>query len=399
MSFFTSIEKAEDDPILSLQGDFLKDSREKKVNLGIGAYKNNDGLPHVLTCVKKAEEIILSQNLNKEYLPMLGNPSYIDEALKLIYGENSQKLLEKKIFGSQSIGGTGALNLGADFLVKNGICRTIYLSNPTWPNHHTVFSFAGMKIEQYNYYDEKEKKFNFSAMVDSINSMPESAAILFQPCCHNPTGFDPSFDQWLEISKLVKKRKIIPFFDLAYLGFGDSIIEDAKVIRQFADDGHEMLVAFSFSKNFGLYGERVGLLSFVTEDENRASILASQVKIIIRANYSMPPLQGSRIVSTILQQENLRNEWIEELTGMKNRITDMRNALSKGLNNLTRDKDFNYISKQKGMFSFSGLNSELVASLQSDFGIYMAKNGRLNVAGLNPGNLDYVIESIASVVL
>lgn len=392
MSLFDKLELLPSDPILSLSRQFAEDTHEKKANLGVGAYKDSEGRPVVLTAVRKAETMMLEKHLNKEYPPIQGHADFINESLKLIFGEKKIG----NIFGAQTIGGTGALRIGGDFLSQH-ITKKIYFSEPTWPNHTSIFARAGMGIGWYPYYDATNKRLDFSGMCEAIQKMEPNSAIMFQGTCHNPTGFDPSFEQWKELSELVKKQHLIPFFDFAYQGFGDDLDEDAKPIRYFVAQGHEMLVAGSYSKNLGLYGERVGTLSVVTQNKNLKDKVGSNIKQIIRGTYSMPPLQGARIVATILQSEELRKEWVHELTSMRERIKVMRGALVSGLIDKGHEDKFSFMNQQRGMFSFSGLNQEQVRRLKKEYNIYMPKNGRVNIAGLNR-NMDYVIKSIVSVI-
>ncbi|MFQ5729756.1 MAG: aromatic amino acid transaminase, partial [Waddliaceae bacterium] len=316
---------------------------------------------------------------------------------KLIFGEDSEAIASGRIFAAQTLGGTGALRIGGEALVQNQISDTIFLSDPTWPNHKPIFTRAGMKIDTYTYYDARNHSLSFSGICESIKRMQPGHTLLLQPCCHNPTGLAPTFEQWQKLSKLIKQQKIIPFFDMAYQGFDQSLEEDAKVVRFFVEEGHEMLVASSYSKNFGLYGERVGMLSVVTNNQETSNKVGSQIKQVIRGNYSMPPLHGARIVATILQSKELKLEWEHELTNIKERIIEMRKALVSGLQALGADSEYDFLSKQTGMFSYSGLNSDQVHRLQKEYGIYMPKDGRINVAGINAQNLDRIITSILSV--
>jgi len=394
MAAFDKLEEVPGDPILDLTLAYQNDERTSKVNLGVGAYKDSEGHPLVLNCVRKAEQLIIDQHLNKEYLPIRGLKSYIDASIELVFGKDCDP---SRIFGAQTLGGTGALRIAGEFLKRNEICSTIYLSDPTWGNHLSIFRNAGLTIDTYNYYDPLNHGVNFQALRDSVNRIPSGSAILLQPCCHNPTGTDPTFSQWEELCQLIKEKKIIPFLDLAYQGFDKGVEEDAKVVRLFAQNFSEMIVASSYSKNLGLYGERAGHLSIVCENEKSASIVGSQVKRIIRSNYSMPPLHGGRIVSTILNSEPLRNEWEEELGNIRSRIQETRKNLVSGLNARGGNQAYQYLSHQTGMFSFSGMNSDQAHRLKEEKGIYMLKNGRINIAGLNPNNLDYFIDSILSV--
>lgn len=384
-SFFSSIQALPEDPIFGLQIEFNKDPRKNKINLSIGAYQTNEGQWEVFSAVRKAEKILLDQNLNKEYLGIDGHPEFIKATTQLIFGE-----LSDNIYAAQTVGGTCALRMGGDLLSQN-ITKKMYISNPTWPNHNRIFSYAGMTIEEYPYYDAKNHSLNFQGMCEKIRAMPSGSAILLHGCCHNPSGLDPSQEQWKELSQLIKKQRIFPFFDLAYQGFGNGIEEDAYPIRLFKADGHEMLVAYSYSKNFGLYGERVGLLAAVTHSPSEANNIGSLIKAIIRGNYSNPPLHGARIVSTVLQSPELKANWMNELGRIRTRIQTMREKLFQGLN-------FDFLKKQKGMFSYSGLNGDQVGRLQKEYGIFMLKSGRINVSGLNDNNINTVIHAIHEVI-
>jgi aspartate aminotransferase len=397
MPFFDTIELLPDDPILGLPILFKADPRSQKVNLGVGAYLDADGKPYVLMCVLEAENILRKNLKNLDYLPISGDPDYVSEAAKLAFGADSKLLKEGKIFSAQTVGGTSALRLGADFLVQE-IGKNIFLSDPTWTNHRGVFTRAGMKIEFYKYYDRVKHKVDFEGMCASVKTMPPGSAMLLQPCCHNPSGMDLTFDQWKILSDLLKKQQVIPFFDFAYQGFGKGIEDDAKPIRYFAEQGHEMLVAQSFSKDFGLYGERVGLISFVTHSSEIAKNIGSRVRLMIRQNYSNPPRHGARLVATILQSPDLKKQWQDEVQNMRGRIQSMREALCFGLMEKTDKQDFTFLQFQQGMFSFSGLNKDQVMRLRKDHGVYMVDDGRINVAGLNPLNLGYVIDSIVAVI-
>ena len=397
MSFFDKVDLLPADPILNLPVAFAADPRPNKINLGIGAYKDDSGNPLVLSCVRKAESQLFQNDLNKEYLPIEGDPSYLNESLKLIFGKDHPTLQLDTIFAAQTIGGTGALRIGCELLLQK-ISKAIYISQPTWPNHKALFSRTGMPVEAYPYYDPQSHSLDFSAMCAYIQQIPSGNAILLQASCHNPTGIDPTFEQWRELSKLVKTQKLIPFFDLAYQGFGIGIDEDANPVRYFAKEGHEMLVATSYSKNLGLYGERAGMLAVVTHSKEEVVKVASQIRQIIRSIYSSPPLHGARIVKTVLQSPQLKQEWLRELADMRGRIAQMRQDLVAGLLAKGADKSFNSLIQQSGIFSFCGLNQQQVHRLIQEKGIYMPSDGRINVAGLNKQNLDYIIESILSVL-
>ena len=394
MSFFEEIELLPEDPILSLPIHFASDLHEKKVNLGIGAYKDEKGKPVVLEAVKKAEALVNAQALNKEYLPIEGNAAFIKRIVELIYG---RELLGERISAVQTIGGTAALRLGAEFLVKQGH-GDIYISDPSWPNHKNIFQKAGMAIQEYPYYDFSQGCLKFERLCQAIENMPAGSVILLQAVCHNPTGIDPNRDQWKVISEIIQKQKIIPFFDLAYQGFGLNLEEDAWPIRYFALQGHELFVASSYSKNMGLYGERMGALSWYMSTPEIARHVLSQVKQIIRGMYSSPPLHGGRVVAALLESKELKMEWAQQLEQMRLRINDMRQELLKRLNEKKLKKDFSFMDKQHGMFSMSGLTAEQVARIKQDYGIYMLSNGRISIPGLTNNNIDYVADSIAAVL-
>lgn len=394
MSFFDEIPKMPIDPIFGLPIAFNADSRPNKVNLGIGAYRTEEGNPYVLKSVEKAETIILKKHLDKEYLPIDGDRLFLEHSLKLLLGEGCNL---ENLVAAQSVGGTGSLRIAGDLLSKL-ISRTIFISEPTWANHKQIFEKAQLNVIPYPYYDSASSTLNFSSLCDEIRRMHPGSAILLHGCCHNPTGVDPSTEQWRELSHLIKKQKIIPLFDFAYQGFGDGIEQDAAAIRYFVKEGHECLISYSFSKNFGLYGERVGFLAVICPHAGQKEKIGSQIRTLIRGNYSNPPLHGARIISTILQSSELKNEWIEELQEMRERIKKMRHALSHTLHELGNRRNFDYLVKLKGLFSFSGLNESQVDRLKQEYAIYMPNDGRINIAGLNSKNLSYVAKSFLSVM-
>lgn len=395
MSFFSSLLLLPEDPILSIPKMVDKDPRTKKINLSVGAYRTSEGKPLVLSSVLKAEAHILENFKDKEYLPIEGNQTFLQPSKQLIYGDSVST--PENLCILQALGGSGALRIGAEFLAREGSNKTIYLPNPTWPNHKLVFKMAGLKIENYPYFDPSTHGLDFTHMCQAIKEMPERSIILLHACCHNPTGIDPTFEQWKEIAELIKIRSLIPFFDFAYQGFGEDPDSDAEIVRYFASQNHEMFVACSNSKNFGLYGERVGTLSILTHEPELTERIYSHLKQIIRGNYSNPPMHGELIVGTILSNPELKKEWLQELANMRDRIKAMRKALAAGLVVKTT-KDFNFINQQKGIFSYSGLMQDQVLRLRQDYGIYMPLDGRINVAGLNYHNLDSVIEAILSVL-
>lgn len=394
MSFFKKIQQLPADPILSLPLLFAADERSNKVNLGVGAYRNEKGQPVVLAAVRAAEEWIFSKKLHKEYLPIEGHPLYLNESIKLIYGAD---ISSERFAALQTVGGLSALRVMADFFVHEG-CKDIYISDPSWPNHEPTFYKAGMSVHTYPYYNPQTHTIDFEGMCGAIKQMPKRSVILLQACCHNPTGLDLSREQWKILSELIKSQKIIPFFDLAYQGFGASLEEDAWPIRYFVSQNHELFTASSYSKNLGLYGERVGVLSWCVESEIISKGLLSHVKSIVRGMYSNPPMHGALIVATILESPVLKKNWIDELREMQKRIEEMRIQLMLRLNGKNIHQNFNFMQSQKGMFSLSGLDPSQVHKLQKEYGIYMLPNGRISIPGLTNTNIEYVAQSIATVV-
>lgn len=393
MSFFDAIDTLPEDPIFSLQAAFTADKRHKKINLAIGTYKDSAGQSTVLMCVQKAEKAILEARLVKDYLPIAGEKNYIFETSKLIFGQ-TPKITDGSIFGAQTVGGTAALRVCGEFLAENNQNKTIYIPNMTWVNHKLVFHRSGLNVDDYPYYNYSTNEFDFEAMCDKIKQMPQGSIILLHGTCHNPTGLNPTMEQWKELSSLIKKANIIPLFDLAYHGFGTSLEKDVEPIRYFISEGHELFAAYTYSKNMGLYGERAGALFAVMNDSQKTLKVASHLKPIIRSMYSNPPLQAARIVTAVLQDEALKKEWALELQNMKERVDEMRKAFIVGLLSKETGTKYQFMDRpQTGIFAYTGLNSEEVLRLKTDFGIYIA-DGRINLAGLNTSNMDYVIESI-----
>lgn len=388
---FETLELLPPDPVLGVPALFQKDTHPHKVNLSVGAYQDAEGRPYVLEAVKDAEKKMAGEHLLKNYLPIEGDPEYIQLSTALIFAS----LSKERFFAAQTVGGTSALRLGGD-LLKRAAVPLIALSNPSWPNHAPIFKQAGLEVIEYPYYDDRTHDVDFGKLVEAVRALPKGSAILLQACCHNPTGMDLKFSQWQELGKELKKNGIIPFFDSAYQGFGNGLEEDVKAIRWFAGQGIDMLVASSFSKNMGLYGERAGFLAVLSEKEQAK--VASQVKQLIRSNYSNPPIHPARIVATLLKDPVLKKEWERELTTMRDRIQCMREDLAFGLAAQGAKRDFTFLNRQRGVFSYSGLTLQEVQRLKEEWGIYLLQNGRMNVAGLNPGNLDTVIKAIVNVI-
>lgn len=397
MPFFESISLLPEDSILGLLKAFLADPNPNKVNLGIGAYKTADNHPLLLTCISKAEMLLAKKQLFKEYLPIEGDEHFLRAALPIAFGNHSPLLASGVVFATQTVGGSGALRLGAEFLAS-AINPVIYLSDPSWANHQQIFEKGGLTVRTYPYYNHRDNTLRFDDLCAAIRKMPSGSTILLQSGCHNPTGLDLSFEQWKEISSLLKKHNILPFFDMAYQGFKTNVESDAQPLRYFIDQGHELLVAYTFSKNFGVYGERIGFLAAVTHDPDDAIRVGSQIKHLIRSNYSNPPIHGSRLIATVLTSPELTLEWTEELKNMQGRIVEMRRALMASLMIKAEHKDFSYMNNQSGFFTFCGLDQHMVNRLKKEKSLYIPINGRINIAALNTQNLEYVAEALASVL-
>ncbi len=393
--FFNHVAPAPPDPILDLTIAFNQDTRPTKVNLSVGLYRNEELATPVLKCVKKVEKALLEKEKSKEYLPIDGDKGYVAKVGALIFGEFFWMGESKRIYGAQTAGGTGALRLGADFL-KQEVGERIAISDPTWPNHSGVFNRAGMKVEIYPYYDFQKQKLDFDRCMQFFKGLTPGTAVLLHACCHNPTGADLTMEQWQKLSRLFLENGLLPFFDMAYQGFSQGIEEDAAPLRLFVREGHEMVVAYSVSKNFGLYGERTGALFIVSESEDVAQKSGSKARAIIRTTYSNPPRHGAKIVLEILSDPQLKKEWEGEVDGMRKRVCEMRQMFAGALGRSSK-KDFRFLADCSGMFCYTGLDKEQVQRLNREFGIYMTGDGRINVVGLNQKNLKYVVDAIAEV--
>ncbi|KAJ5556307.1 hypothetical protein N7513_002159 [Penicillium frequentans] len=406
-SVFTTstVAAAPEDPLFGLMKAYREDPSDKKVDLGIGAYRDNNAKPWVLPVVKKADDAIHNDpTVNHEYLSIGGLPDLTAAAQKLIVGADSPAIKEKRICTLQTISGTGAVHLGGLFLAKFHPQKpTIYLSNPTWANHHQIFSNVGLNIATYPYFSTKTKGLDFDGMMQSIKNAPNGSVILLHACAHNPTGVDPTQDQWREIAAAMRERSHFPFFDTAYQGFASGDLnKDAWSIRYFIEQGFELCVAQSFAKNFGLYGERTGAFHFVSAPGADASTanahVASQLAILQRSEISNPPAYGARIASRILNDPVLFKEWEDDLRTMSGRILEMRAGLRERLEKKGTPGNWDHITSQIGMFSFTGLSEAQVKTLRSKWHVYMTKNGRISMAGLNTNNIDYFAEAVDSVV-
>lgn len=395
---FENITAAPADPILGLADSFRQDPRENKINLGIGVYKDETGKTPVLSCVKKAEKYLLDNETTKNYLPITGIPEFGTVTQALLFGDNSDIITAKRARTAQAPGGTGALRIAADFIAKQTSAKRVWISNPTWPNHNGIFAGAGLEICTYNYYDAENHALDFNGMLASLKAAQAGDVILLHGCCHNPTGIDPTAEQWAQLSVLVKEKGLLPVFDFAYQGFAAGLDEDAQGLRIFAKSHPEMLVASSYSKNFGMYNERVGACTLVAADPDTADRAFSQIKIVIRTNYSNPPSHGGAVVTTVLSDPELKEEWIQELTTMRERIKRMRQLFVNTLQEKGAKQDFSFIIRQNGMFSFSGLTKEQVARLRDEYAVYAVSSGRINVAGLTLENMVPLCEAIVAVL-
>ncbi|MCT8986613.1 amino acid aminotransferase [Shewanella phaeophyticola] len=395
---FSQVTLAPADPILGLTDAFKADTRAHKVNLGVGIYKDEAGQTPVLSSVKKAEAILLETEKSKNYLGIEGVQAYNQVVQGLLFGENSKIITDKRAATAQAPGGTGALRVASEFLVRNTQSTTIWVSNPTWANHKNIFETAGLTVKEYRYYKAETHDMDFEAMLTDLEQAQAGDVVLLHGCCHNPTGIDLSLAQSQQVAQVCLAKELLPLFDFAYQGFGAGIDEDAQGLRAVAAVVPELLIANSFSKNFGLYNERIGAVTVVAEDEQAATNSFSQIKKNIRANYSNPPAHGGLIVSTILSDATLRQEWEAELTEMRQRIAEMRTLFVDSLKAEGVEQDFSFISRQNGMFSFSGLNKQQVARLKDEFAIYIVGSGRISVAGLTKNNMPAVCKAIAQVL-
>ncbi|HCN01295.1 amino acid aminotransferase [Pantoea ananatis] len=395
---FESISAAPADPILGLADLFRADDRPNKINLGIGVYKDETGKTPVLTSVKKAEQYLLEHETSKNYLSIDGLPDFAHCTQELLFGQGNALIAAGRACTAQTPGGTGALRVAADFLSTQTSVKRVWVSNPSWPNHKNVFNAAGLEVCEYQYYDAANHTLDFDGMLASLKEVKAGDVVLFHGCCHNPTGIDPTAEQWQQLAQLSLANGWLPLFDFAYQGFARGLEEDAEGLRIFAASHQELIVASSYSKNFGLYNERVGAITLVAGDAATADTAFSQVKYTIRANYSNPPSHGAAVVATILGNDALRTIWQQELSDMRQRIQRMRQLFVNTLADKGAQQDFSFIIKQNGMFSFSGLTKDQVIRLREEFGVYAVNSGRVNVAGMTPDNMSALCEAIVAVL-
>jgi len=395
---FEKIELAPPDAILGLTADFREDSRDEKINLSVGVYQDEHGKTPTLDCVRTAEGRLTEAAGSKSYLPMPGSPEYLEVVRELVFGAGHEVIASKRVAGAHTPGGTGALRVAAEFLHRNLPKASIWASKPTWPNHPNIFQAAGVSLESYPYFDQSSNSLDWDAMVEGIKQIPAGNVILLHGCCHNPTGIDPTTEQWESIAELVYERGLVPLLDFAYQGFADGIENDAAGLRTFLRHGGDLIVCSSFSKNFGLYRERVGALSVVCPTESATKAVQSQINKVIRANYSNPPAHGAAIVNCVLRDSALRQTWEQEVATMRDRINGMRQSLVDALAAKGVAGDYSFITQQRGMFSFTGLTKEQVDTIRQQHAIYIVGSGRINVAGLTPSNVGRVADAIGSVV-
>ncbi|TXD83247.1 aspartate/tyrosine/aromatic aminotransferase [Mitsuaria sp. TWR114] len=397
MSLFAAVAMAPRDPILGLNEQFNADPNPAKVNLGVGVYYDDNGKLPLLACVAAAEAQMQAAPKPRGYLPIDGIAAYDAAVQGLVFGADSEVLKAKRVATVQALGGTGGLKIGADFLKRLNPGAKVLISDPSWENHRALFTNAGFPVETYPYYDAANRGIDFSGMLGALNAAPAGTVVVLHACCHNPTGYDLTPAQWAQVVEAVKARQLVAFLDMAYQGFGEGIAEDGAVIQQFLAAGLDFFVSTSFSKSFSLYGERVGALSVVCASAEEATKVLSQLKIVIRTNYSNPPTHGAQVVATVLSTPALRAQWEEELAGMRVRIKQMREALVAELKAAGITDDLSYVTRQKGMFSYSGLSAEQMQRLRSEFGVYGVDSGRICVAALNSKNLKPVAAAIAAV--
>ena len=398
MSLFSAVELAPRDPILGLNEQYAADQNPNKVNLGVGVYFDENGKLPLLQCVQAAEKKLMDTPKPRGYLPIDGIAAYDDAVKKLVFGADSAVYKDGRIATVQGLGGTGGLKIAADFLKRLNPGAKVLISDPSWENHRALFSQAGFEVDTYRYYNAGTRALDFEGMLADLKAAAPGTIAVLHACCHNPTGYDITAAQWDQVIAVVKERQLSPILDMAYQGFAHGIAEDGAVVGKFVAAGLDFFVATSFSKSFSLYGERVGALSVVCSSKEEAAKVLSQLKIMIRTNYSNPPTHGGAVVALVLDDPALRQQWEEELSHMRNRIKQMRAKLVDGLKAAGVKQDMSFITTQIGMFSYSGLSKDQMVRLRNEFGVYGTDSGRMCVAALNDKNIDYVCQSIAKVV-
>ena len=398
MSLFSAVEMAPRDPILGLNEQFNADTNPAKVNLGVGVYFDDNGKLPLLQCVQAAEKTMMDKPTARGYLPIDGIVAYDNAVKALVFGADSEPVTSGRVATVQAIGGTGGLKIGADFLKRLNPNAKVLISDPSWENHRALFNNAGFEVDTYAYYDAAKRGVNIEGFLASLNAAAPGTIVVLHACCHNPTGYDITPAQWDQVIAAVKAKELTPFLDMAYQGFGYGIAEDGAVIQKFVAAGLNFFVSTSFSKSFSLYGERVGGLSVLCKDKEECGRVLSQLKIVIRTNYSNPPIHGGAVVAAVLGNPELRALWEKELGEMRVRIKAMRQKLVDGLKAAGVKQDMSFITTQIGMFSYSGLTKDQMVRLRSEFGVYGTDTGRMCVAALNSKNIDYVCASIAKVV-
>nr|XP_018901597.1 PREDICTED: aspartate aminotransferase, mitochondrial [Bemisia tabaci] len=397
--WWSGVEMGPPDAILGVTEAFKKDTNPKKINLGVGAYRDDNGKPYVLPSVRTAEENIIQKKHDKEYCPISGTADFCDLSIKLALGDDSPVVKEGLNATVQGISGTGSLRIGGAFLAKffPG-AKDIYLPTPSWGNHTPIFKHSGLNVKSYRYYEPSTCGFDFKGALEDINAIPENSIILLHACAHNPTGVDPKPEQWKELSEVVKKRKLFPFFDMAYQGFASGdVVGDAFAVRYFLSQGHHIALAQSYAKNMGLYGERVGAFTLTGGSKEEAARVLSQVKILIRPMYSNPPINGARLVTEILGNADLKAQWLKEVKGMADRIISVRQQLKSNLEKEGSTKNWNHITDQIGMFCFTGLQAPQVERLVKEFSVYLTKDGRISMAGVTSKNVEYLAHAVHQV--
>lgn len=398
-TWWSNVQMGPPDVILGITEAYKRDTDPKKVNLGVGAYRDDEGKPFVLPSVRKAEEMLHKKALNHEYAPIGGEATYTDAVAKLAFGEDSPVIKNKTNCTVQTLSGTGALRLGLEFITKHyAKAKEIWMPTPTWGNHPQICNMLNLPHKKYRYFDPKTNGFDLQGALEDISKIPEGAIILLHACAHNPTGVDPKQSDWEQLSQVIKERKLFPFFDMAYQGFATGNVDnDAFAVRLFVKEGHQVMLAQSFAKNMGLYGERAGALTFLCGDAESAAKVMSQVKIMVRTMYSNPPLYGSRLVQEILTNADLKKQWLADVKLMADRIISMRNQLRAGIEGAGNPRPWQHITDQIGMFCYTGLKPEQVERLTKDFHIYLTKDGRISVAGISSKNVNYIAEAIHKV--